>query len=166
MDAAPPPKDRVRLWLGLSALGSYALLVVAATMWPTPLDQDFGSAIDKVLAVLHRNGVPEWFGYNKLEFAANVAMFIPLGFLAALVLPARVWWLALIICPALSVAIEITQAATLSARFATLSDVIANSLGALVGVIVAVALRALVYERDQKVIARGLWELEHAGLQR
>lgn len=133
------------------------LVVLCATMWPTPLDQGYGAAIQKVLDVVHRNGVPEWFGYKKLEFSANVVMFIPLGFLVALLLPARVWWLALIICPALSIGIEITQASFLAARFASVTDVVSNSTGAVVGILMAVVLRALVYERDKKVVARALW---------
>ena len=128
-----------------------------ATLWPTPLDQGFESSINKLFVVLYRNGVPLWFGYNKLEFSANVLMFIPLGFLVALLLPARIWWLALIICPAMSIAIELTQALALSARFATVVDVMSNSLGAVIGILIAVVLRAIVYERDQKVIARAVW---------
>ena len=128
-----------------------------ATLWPTPLDQGFESSINKLFVVLYRNGVPLWFGYNKLEFTANILMFIPLGFLVALLLPTRIWWLALFMCPAMSVAIELTQALALSARFATVVDVVANSLGALVGILIAVMLRAVVHDRDQKVTARALW---------
>jgi glycopeptide antibiotics resistance protein len=154
-----PPKSRVRQQLGLALVLVYGLLVAFATMWPTPLDQGFESSIEKLLEVLHRNGVPAWFGYNKLEFSANVVMFIPLGFLSSMLLPVRAWWLALIICPGLSVAIELTQAFALSARFATVSDVVSNSVGALIGALVAVAIRAAIYQRDEQVIARRLWEL-------
>ncbi|WP_338144958.1 VanZ family protein [Cryobacterium adonitolivorans] len=138
-------------------MAAYASVVLMATLWPTPLDQGFESSINKLFVVLYRNGVPLWFGYNKLEFTANVLMFIPLGFLVALLLPARIWWLALVICPAMSIAIEMTQALALSARFATVIDVFSNSLGAVIGILIAVMLRAIVYERDQKVIARAVW---------
>lgn len=158
MTNTAPPKSRARSAVGGVLLVAYVILVLCATMWPTPLDQGYGAAIEKVLDVVHRNGVPQWFGYNKLEFSANVAMFVPLGFLAALLLPARVWWLALIICPALSIGIELTQATFLAARFATVNDVVANSIGAVVGILFAVMLRSAVYERDEKVIARALWQ--------
>ena len=59
--------------------------------------------------MLHKNGVPSWFGYHKLEFSANVVMFIPIGFLVTMLLAQRLWWFALLICPALSIAIEVTQ---------------------------------------------------------
>lgn len=137
-------------------LAAYLAIVIAITMSPTPIDQGYESAIDRVLAVLHRNGVPGWFGYNKLEFSANVVMFIPIGFLVALAMPARLWWIALALCPGMSVAIEPIQGAVLTERFSTITDVAANTLGALVGITAAVALRALVYHRDQLVIAEAL----------
>ena len=158
MTTKAPPKSKARPLIGGVLLASYVVVVLVATLWPTPLDQGYSAAIQKVLDVVHRNGVPDWFGYSKLEFTANVAMFVPLGFLAALLLPAKVWWLALFICPALSIAIELTQATFLAARFATATDVIANSIGAVIGILVAVILRSIVYERDQKVIALALWQ--------
>ncbi len=134
------------------------IFVLVVVLWPTPIDQDYRSAIDKVLRVLHRNGVPEWFGYNKLEFSANIGMFVPLGFLLALVFPARRWWLSLLVAPLFSVAIEVTQGLFLSARFSSWWDVLANSIGALIGITLALIVRALVHARDQKVIERALWE--------
>ena len=154
----PPPKSRARLWLATWGLVATVAIILLATMWPTPLDQGYQSAIDRVLAVLHRNGIPVWFGYNKLEFSANVAMFVPLGFLVALMLPQKLWWLSLLICPGASVTIELIQGAVLDARVSSAQDVLANSIGGLVGILIALAIRALVYERDQKVIARALWE--------
>ena len=161
MISSEPPKSRAREWLGALTLAGYATIVLLATMWPTPLDQGFETSINKLFSVLYRNGVPLWFGYSKLEFSANILMFIPLGFLVALLLPRRIWWLALIICPAMSIAIELTQSLALSARFATVTDVVSNSLGAVIGILIAVILRGVVYERDQKVIARAMWQLQN-----
>lgn len=158
LTSTAPPKSNARVALASVLLATSVIIVLLATLWPTPLDQGYSAAIQKVLNVVHRNGVPEWFGYNKLEFSANIAMFVPLGFLAALLLPSRVWWLALIIGPGMSIAIEWTQATFLAARFATATDVVSNSIGAVIGIVVAVVLRSVVYERDQKVIARALWQ--------
>jgi glycopeptide antibiotics resistance protein len=157
-----PPKSRLREWLCLGLLTTYLVVVLLATMWPTPLDRGYGKSIDSFLAILHRNGIPDWFGYNRLEFSANVLMFVPLGLFVSMLLPARLWWLALIICPALSTAIEITQGIALAARFASVWDVAANSIGALIGAIIAVVLRAVVHRRDDLVIARARWELANA----
>lgn len=131
--------------------------MLLATMWPAPIDESFEGSVDRVLGVMHRSGIPEWFGYSKLEFTANIAMFIPLGFLVSMLLPVRLWWLAFLICPGMSAAIELTQGALLSARFATVSDVVANSIGGFAGAVFAFVLRGAVYRRDEKVIARAIW---------
>jgi glycopeptide antibiotics resistance protein len=157
--ATRPPKSRIREWFAAVGLAICVGIVLFATMWPAPLDQGYASAIGRFLEILHKYGVPVWFGYNKLEFSANILMFVPLGFLLTMLLPTRWWWLAVFICPALSIGIELTQAAALSARFATVSDVIANSSGAVVGIFFAVAIRAVVHARDAKVIDRALWQL-------
>lgn len=158
MTQARPPASRARVGFALTCLAVCLAVVLAATLSPTPLDQGYQGAIDKLLGVLHRQGVPEWFGYGKLEFSANIVMFVPIGFLVALLLPAPVWWISLLLCPALSVSIELTQGALLSARFASGADVAANTVGGVVGILIAVLLRAAVYERDRKIIARALWE--------
>ena len=146
------------MWLGFVGLGVTLTIVLLATLWPTPLDQGYEGAINRFLSVLHRSGVPLWFGYDKLEFTSNIIMFVPLGFLVALLLPQKMWWLAFVVCPGISVAIEMTQAVALSARFATPLDVVSNSIGALAGILLALVLRGLVYRRDQMVIARALWD--------
>jgi len=123
-----------RLRIAGGILIAYAIAVLAVTLWPTPVDRGFEPTISRGLALLHRNGLPTWFGYNTLEFGANIVMFVPAGLLVALMLPSRRWWLALLIVPALSIAIELTQAVFLSSRFATVNDVVANSLGAALGI--------------------------------
>lgn len=132
----------------------YLTFVLFATMWPTPLDADYGDAITRLLGVLHRHGVPEWFGYRKLEFTANVGMFLPLGLLLALLPPRRWWWLALLWIPALSLAIEFVQWRFISARFGSAMDVVANTLGGYVGATAGAALRALIHARDRAVLRK------------
>lgn len=162
-NTVPPEPRKSRLRPSLAAIGLVVCVITIglATMWPTPLDRGFESSITRVLEILHRNGIPTWFGYSKLEFSANIAMFIPLGFLVALLLSDKSWWLTLVICPALSIAIELTQLTLLAARFATVADVVANSTGALIGVVFALTLRYIVHRRDQAVVARTLWRERH-----
>lgn len=153
----PPAKSHARLWIagiGLVIVGSLILLI---TMWPTPVDQGYESTVKRVLQILHDNGVPMWFGYNKLEFSANIVMFVPLGFFVGLILHRRVQWLGLVLVPLVSTGIELTQYLLLEQRYATVPDVIANSLGGWFGVVCAMMLRAAVYARDEKVIARADW---------
>ena len=151
-----PPKSRIRVVSGTILLVLYAGIVLMATMWPTPLDQGYEESIDRLLGVLHRNGIPEWFGYSKLEFTANIAMFVPIGFLVALLLPWRAWWLVFLLVPAFSVGIELLQGAVLASRFSSPMDVVANSLGGVAGAIVAAILRQSVYRRDRIIVARAL----------
>lgn len=148
--------NRFRLVPCLVLLGIYTAMVLTATMWPTPLDQGYASSIARLLALLHRNGIPEWFGYNKLEFSANVLMFIPLGFLLTLALSRRWAWMSIVLVPVFSGLIEYTQGEFLAQRFATVRDVIANSIGGYIGAVAAAALRALVHARDRLVIERAL----------
>ncbi len=138
-------------WTGL---GLCLAVVLAATLSPTPIDQGYESAIERVLSILHRNGVPQWFGYRWLEFSANIAMFVPLAYFLSLVFPTRFLWLALPLLPALSVALETLQFFVLPARFATVNDVIANTVGGWVGVAAAAATVAAVHARDRRVLQK------------
>lgn len=138
-------------WTGL---GLCLAVVLGATLSPTPIDQGYENAIERVLSILHRNGVPEWFGYRWLEFSANIAMFIPLAYFLSLVFPTRFLWVALAVVPALSVVLETLQFFVLPARFATVNDVIANTLGGWVGVAAAAVTVAAVHARDRRVLLR------------
>jgi glycopeptide antibiotics resistance protein len=154
---APSPAV-MRVTFVLVFLVLYGLLVLVVTLTPTTLDQGYESSISKILAVFHRHGLPNWFRYATLEFGANIAMFVPLGFLLSLVLPSRIWWIAIIACPVISTGIEVAQHLFLSGRFATVSDVIANSAGGAVGAVLALVLRGVVHRRDERVVARAMWE--------
>lgn len=144
--------DFYRLVLCGGLLVLYLGFVLVVTLWPTPIDADYGDAISRLLAALHRHGVPAWFGYRKLEFTANIVMFVPLGFLTAL-LPPRGWsWLALLWIPAFSIAIELAQWRWLAQRFGSALDVLANTIGGYLGVLAAAGLRALVHARDRAVL--------------
>ncbi|GAA2531934.1 hypothetical protein GCM10009860_09700 [Microbacterium mitrae] len=155
-NAPRPPKSHLRAWIAWLGLLAYGVVVAAVTMSPTPLDSGYRGAIDKVLAVLHRNGLPESFGYAEVEFAANILMFVPLGFFIGLVLPRVALWAAIFIVPALSGAVEFIQGQLLAERFSTFNDVIANTLGGWLGLLAAVVIRAIVHARDKKVVAGAL----------
>lgn len=135
-------RNRRRFWLVLGLVllcGTVAVI----TMWPHPVDQGSRGRIAELLDALHVLGVPAWFGYAQLEVLANVAIFAPLGLALGLLLPARRVWLAAVLLPLCSIAIELTQLWFLPARFATVSDVIANSVGAWIGIGIAALLRRL-----------------------
>ena len=153
-----PPRSRARLGVSTLLLLVYAGFVSLVTLWPDPSDLEFGSISDRVLNVLYRFGVPEWFGFDELEFTANIGMFVPLGFFLGLALPRRAWWLALFLLPGYSGFIEFTQATALESRVSSVLDVFANTSGGYIGLLLAMLMRAMIYARDRRVIARAIWE--------
>lgn len=153
-----PPRSRARLGVTTLLLALYVGFVSLVTLWPDPSDLEFGSLAERVLRVLYRFGVPEAFGFDELEFTANIAMFVPLGFLLGLALPRRGWWLSLLLLPAYSGFIEFTQATALESRVSSAMDVAANTSGGYIGVLLAMILRAMIYARDRRVIERAIWE--------
>ena len=145
-----PPTSRTRLWIGASALAAYSLIVLAITLWPTPVDRGLEPLIIKTLSRFHQVGLPAWFGYATLEFGANILMFVPVGLLIAFVLGARTPWPSLIASLTLSIGIELTQATFLASRFAEINDVIANVIGATLGISAYFSIQALGSLRQKK----------------
>lgn len=121
-----------------AALAAYLILLGRITLWPS-LDGTPGPRILHRLAdALAGVGLP--LGFSDLEAAANVLLFVPFGLLAGLLVGPRgrrrVWF----VVPAglaLSGAIELTQLAFLPARVADLRDVVTNTAGAFLGVLMA-----------------------------
>ncbi len=155
-----PRKSRLRLLIGVTILLAYSALILSVTLSPTQMDVNYQNAVLRLIEVLHRNGVPTWFGYGEVEFLANVAMFVPFGFIVAILLPQRLSALTVLVGPAFSAVIENVQREFLSERVASLYDVYANSAGAIIGFLLAATLRAIVHSRDRKIVARAIWQYE------
>lgn len=127
------------------ALAIYGALVALVGFFPTPVDRDATPLIRSVLAGLHRRGVPDWFDYHVIEFAANIGLFVPFGVLAVFATGRRLVWLAVLAGAGTSVVIELGQFLLLPERFPSELDVLANTIGTVVGVLIgygALALRA------------------------
>lgn len=86
-------------------------------------------------------------GYVALEFVANIAMFVPLGLLLPVAFARLPSWAVLAIGFATTVTIESVQS-TLPSRFSTVSDVVANTLGTAVGLLVVWAVGRRYSARD------------------
>lgn len=141
----PPPGRCTRVWaimLGVPFLG----LLTALTLTPSRIEQTLPNLLERILDVSHRLGW-ESLSFTRLEILANILVFIPVGILAFVLLPRRIWPFAVLIGPLLSLVIETTQLVALTHRAATATDVLANSAGALFGVALAVMCTLLLAPR-------------------
>ncbi|SIN90932.1 VanZ family protein [Agromyces cerinus] len=74
---------------------------------------------------------------GMVEFAANIAFFVPFGLLLSL--STRRFWIGLTAALVLSASVELVQL-ILPSRVASLRDVLANVLGAAIGCLIALAI--------------------------
>jgi hypothetical protein len=143
----PTPHGRSALrWLrviSLVLLLSASAVVAKITFAAGPPDPDGQLALQRFLLRAHQQGLPAWITFGKIEFAANIVMFIPIGFFGALCL-SRFRWLIVPIAIAASTTIEYVQSTRLPDRVGTPRDVVANTLGAVLGLVLAYLLVALV----------------------
>ncbi|MFC5503567.1 VanZ family protein [Lysinimonas soli] len=131
-----------RVWLIIISSG-YVVAALVVGLWPTPVDAGIRTQIASVLGALHHAGAPSTLDYSTLEFTANIGFFVPVGALICLLLPARRWFFAIPIGAALSGMIELSQLLLLPARFASWNDVLANTTGTIVGVILVLMARGI-----------------------
>lgn len=97
-------------------------------MWPVPVD----SGATGLLNLISR-AFPV-FTYARIEFGANILLFVPLGVLLALILRQR--FLIVPIALVTTVAIESLQALLLDQRTPSVMDIVANLAGAAFGLLV------------------------------
>lgn len=155
MSPLDPPRTSTPRYLLVGVLAVlYGAFLALVAFWPTPIDDPVADLLKRLISELHERGMPSFIDYRFVEFLGNVALFVPIGALIGLALPRR-RWVAMLLCgPALSTAVELVQRHFLSDRYASLSDIIANSIGSTLGVLIALAVRGLVEYRDGRVIAR------------
>lgn len=132
----------------------YVLALAAVLFQPSA-----GTAIGTVGGVtdlLRALGAPEALvtGY-RVEFVLNALMFAPVPFLGAWVFPRLTWtdWVAYTFIA--SAAVELTQGVFLAARSAQYVDIVANTLGGVLGGVAAVAWRILPVRSGSKPGAPG-----------
>ena len=138
---------RFRRW-AWGALGLIALAVITITFWPTPVDRPFQLAIGRLLAALHRHGLPDWVTYAVVESVSNVVMFVPIGALIAILARPTLWWVSGVLGLLASSYIEFSQLLLLPERYASLGDVAANTSGALLGGAIICTLRYIQMHRS------------------
>lgn len=116
------------LWLVV-----YIVCLAFVAFWPVPVDRD----ADAILGAI--TSAAPWFTYERIEFLANVVIFMPFGLLLVATLRRR-GTLALLIAVGVSVGMEAGQAMFLLERTPSLLDVVANTAGAAIGIVIALDL--------------------------
>lgn len=116
-----------------TALLLYLVLLAGIGLWATTIDTPVRGQINEFIDWLQQAGAPASLRYVHVELAANVLVFVPVGFLLALLLPARWWWLAALAGLCLSAGIELAQFVLLSGRVADPVDLVTNTVGAFAG---------------------------------
>lgn len=119
------------------SFASFAYLAVLGWLTLTPQASALDTSILWQLAErLERLPGLGWVTFLHLEFAANVALFVPFGVLGVLLLGRSRWWLAVILGLVATVAIEGAQQGIVG-RVSDPRDLIANGLGTVIGVLFA-----------------------------
>ncbi|MET0830733.1 MAG: VanZ family protein [Microbacterium sp.] len=109
-------------------LGVYVIVLTLIALWPVPVDSGAGPIlrlVSRVIPVLT---------YARIEFAANILLFVPLGVLLALILQHR--HLVVPIAFIATVTIESLQALMIDRRTPSVMDIIANLAGACIGLVI------------------------------
>lgn len=120
---------------------AYAALVLWATIGPTPWRTTNGSQLDGGILNLDSWTAPvTWTTGYLSEMAFNVAIFIPVGVLAALLIPRRRWPLALLAGLAFTTVIELVQVPE-PHRISDPRDLVMNTAGAVFGVLLVLTAR-------------------------
>jgi VanZ family protein len=122
---------------------AYLGFVGLVTLTPESGAPDYGALGQRVLARLERYPdlapVTDRLTIDRVEFLANIGLFVPVGVFVLLLFGSRLWWLALAGGVALTVAIETAQR-SIPGRVSDPRDVVANSAGTAIGVALALVL--------------------------
>ena len=109
----------------------YGISLAMIALWPVPVDSGAAGFVRRVTRVL------PMLTYPRIEFSANILLFVPLGVLLMLILRRR--YLILPIAIAVTVAIECSQGLLLDKRTPSVLDIIANTAGACLGMLIVAA---------------------------
>jgi len=125
------------------------LVAVGFIVWsPAPDAGQFTGIVAIAARWLEALGLPFEPSYIVLEILANVALFVPFGILAMTAFRWMRVWSATAAGLSTSLLIEGVQL-FLPTRYSTVSDLIANTLGALIGALIVAAWR----RRDRPTVS-------------
>ena len=129
-------------FLGLLTL-LYAGFVAVVTLTPGSGAPDYQALAARIIARLQRypelDPITYRLSVERIEFLANIGLFVPLGVFLLLLVGTRLWWVALAAGIVLTSMIETVQK-EIPGRVSDPRDVAANSIGMFLGIFLAVLL--------------------------
>jgi glycopeptide antibiotics resistance protein len=120
-------------------MGIYLVALAWLTLTPSSSSAEAVSILRRLLAVVQSFDALAWVRFDQVEFAANIALFLPMGVLMTLLLGRRGWWAALAAGVIASCWIELAQYVWLPSRVADPRDLASNAIGTAIGVLVVLA---------------------------
>jgi glycopeptide antibiotics resistance protein len=133
-----------------TATALYLAVVGWVTLGPQPTGLVRAAGVWQLLGFVREHPSLSWITYSRIEFSANVVMFLPVGVLLLLLMGRRGWWAAILTGFVLSVAIEAAQL-LLPGRVSDIRDLVANSLGTALGVLLALVITLPAVLRRRRV---------------
>lgn len=118
---------------------AYLGFVAWLTLTPGSAAPTQSDLVLRVLARLQGYDELSWLTYDRAEFLANVALFVPVGLFLLLLFGTRLWWIAAAGAFAMTAAIETAQR-SIPGRVPDERDLVANTAGALIGILLGVVL--------------------------
>jgi VanZ family protein len=129
-------------FLGLLSV-LYLGFVGLVTLTPGQGQPDYYALAERILARMQRYPDLDPLTYRlspeRIEFLANIALFVPLGVFLLLLVGTRLWWVALAAGIVLTSMIESVQG-IIPGRVSDPRDVAANAIGMFVGIALALVL--------------------------
>lgn len=120
-------------------LGVYVLVAGFIVFWPS---SDVASeSVDLLHAALLELGAPAWVSPDAIEFVTNVLLFMPLSFFGSALRPQWSWLAWGLVGLVTTIAVEGIQMLLLLDRTPEAADLVANTVGSLLGFGVAVGTR-------------------------
>jgi hypothetical protein len=134
-------------WFAALLLGFYVLFIARLTLADPSSGRVVFSLAD-TFATRVSHGRLQW---SETEVLANIALFVPAGFLLAVVLGRP--FLSVALCILGSACIELAQQRYLPSRVPSLADIQHNSLGGLFGALLAWPVARPLFGRRQYAVA-------------
>jgi glycopeptide antibiotics resistance protein len=118
---------------------AYLAFVGWVTLTPGSEAPTQSELVLRALARLQRYDHMGWLTFDRAEYLANIALFVPVGLFLLLLFGSRFWWLALLAAVTMTSFIETVQK-SIPGRVSDDRDIAANTLGAVIGVAVGLVL--------------------------